>query len=161
MTANDVRKPRKTDLMTLADALAPLPFFSPQNDSSVLFQAWLRRLENDEGLLAVYDNDRPRGLCRLLTSGTFGNGAYLRLIVVVPSDQGRGLGACLLAAFEDACQSATGGCFVLTQGDNQAARQFYARNGYETVGQLPGFAGPGRTDRRLWKVSGPASICIA
>ena len=160
MPAYNVRKPTPDDLRALADVLAPLPFFSPQNDAAVLLQAWQKGLANGDGLLSVYDNDRPIGLCWFLTSGTFGNGAYLRLIVVLPSEQGKGVGSRLLAAFEKACQGSRGGCFVLTNENNRSAQEFYARNGYKVVGTLPKFAAPDRTEQILWKVM-PVQILLS
>ena len=76
----------------------------------------------------------------------------MRLIVIEPSQQSKGLGALLLAAFEKACSTAPWGCFVLTNDNNKAAQKFYLRHAYQVVGQLPGFAGPGRIDQVLWKV---------
>lgn len=151
MSGYTVQQPTASDLEDFAAAVAHLPFFSPQNDPLQLSERWRRALSEEDGLLAAYQSGKMLGLCWFLHSGTFVIGAYMRLIVVEPSQQSKGLGALLLAAFEKACSNTPGGCFVLTDVDNKAAQKFYLRHAYQVVGQLPGFAGPGRVDQILWK----------
>ena len=141
-----------TDLKAFAKSDAELPFFAPH--ATTLAQRWSRALSGGDGLPGIYENGRLLGVYRFLQSGTFVSGAYLRLITVEPAQQSKGLGALLLAAFEAACSQAHGGCFVLTSDKNLGAQQFYARHEYNVVGQLPGFAGPERSEQMLWKVLG-------
>ena len=152
LPAMEIKTPTPADLSALAHSVAGLDFFSPHNDPTQLGQVWQRGQAEGDMLLAAYEQDVPLGLCRFSASGTFGTGAYLKLIFVIPSAQGKGLGTKLLAAYESGC-SPRGGYFVLTQQTNLKAQSFYAQHGYHTVGHLSDFAAPGRTDLILWKAS--------
>lgn len=153
----EIRPPTTADITALAHAVAALDFFTPHNDPAQLAGVWHRAQAQGDKLLAVYEEDKPLGLCLLSESGTFGSGACLKLILVAPSAQGKGLGTKLLLGYERCC-SPRGGYFLLTQQNNKTAQRSYALHGYEVVGQLPGFAGPGRTDLILWKVYLPGCM---
>jgi GNAT superfamily N-acetyltransferase len=66
--------------------------------------------------------------------------AYLRLLLV--AEPGRGTGADLLRAAEDAGRSAGKHMYLLATADNSGARRFYERHGYRHVGDLPGLVQP-------------------
>jgi GNAT superfamily N-acetyltransferase len=69
--------------------------------------------------------------------------AYLRLLVVAEGKQSHGVGAALLAEAEHRARLA--GCrhlVLLVTTTNRRARAFYSRNGYQHVGNLPGFVHP-------------------
>lgn len=154
-TERHIRIPKLQDLSDIAQVVAPLQFFAPTNDPTELLRTWQRALKAGDTFLAAFDGDNPQGLCQFSSSGTFGTGAYLKLIIVVPAAQSKGVGTELLAAFENGC-SPRGGYFVLTQQSNEAAQRFYDRHGYKVVGQMLGFAAPDRTDLILWKMKVPS-----
>ena len=147
-----IRPATHEDLQHLAALLAPEPLFSAYDLSAeALEKRWCDALTRGEGILVACPEAQPVGLCWFSPSGAFALGAYLRLIAVSSSAQSQGLGAHLLAAFEDACAKLTGGWFLLTSDFNTAAQRFYQRHGYREVGQLPDFAKPGITERIFWK----------
>lgn len=91
------------------------------------------------------------GLARFSVSGQFGNGGYLRLLALRPGCEGRGVGALLLSAVEDAVRAHSAVLFLLTSDFNHGAQRFYARQGYVAAGALPDFARAGITEQIFWK----------
>jgi ribosomal protein S18 acetylase RimI-like enzyme len=84
-------------------------------------------------------------------------GTYdLYWIAVDPALQGKGVGAALLRATEEAVRSA-GGRMILVETASKpsyaATRAFYERNGYREVARVPDFYAPG--DDKVVYVSGP------
>ncbi len=84
-------------------------------------------------------------------SGQFGRGGYLRLIALRPGHGGKGVGARLLAAVEDAVRVCHPDLFLLTSDFNHGAQRFYERAGYVRVGALPDFVHAGITELIYWK----------
>jgi len=83
-------------------------------------------------VLKAVDGDRLVGAIRGIASG---DTCVVRVLVVAPDHQGRGLGARLLKAIEDAHPRAER--FELTTNMVMAGNvRFYLRNGYELVEQL-------------------------
>ena len=147
-----IRPATPEDLPALAQALAPLALFKAYGlDAAALTARFQGALERGEGLLLATDERGPAGVCWFLARGTFGTGAYLRTLALREDRQGSGLGARLLEAYEAACAQPSGGYFLLTSDFNEGAQRFYQRHGYQPVGQLPGFAVPGVTERVYWK----------
>jgi ribosomal protein S18 acetylase RimI-like enzyme len=147
-----IRPATREDLAALATALAPLPLFQAYRlDASALTARFEGALERGEGLLLATGDRGPVGVCWFLTRGTFGTGAYLRTLAVSEAQQGSGLGARLLEAYEAGCGSPPGGYFLLTSDFNTGAQRFYQRHGYRQVGQLPDFAVPGVSELIFWK----------
>lgn len=140
------------DLARLAQQLAPEPLFARYGLAPEVLQArWSRALHDGQGLLVAHVERQAVGLCWFTPSGTFGIGAYLRLIAVVGAAQKLGVGAHLLRAYEAACGNPAGGWFLLTSDFNTAAQRFYARHGYTEVGRLPDFAKAGIVEHIYWK----------
>jgi GNAT superfamily N-acetyltransferase len=114
-------------------------------------------------LLLVAEQDGAAGLsgsllgfARVLrsserTGGQFGRGGYLRLIALHPGHSGRGVGARLLSAVEDAVRTCHPDLFLLTSDFNHGAQRFYERAGYLRVGALPDFVHAGITELIYWK----------
>ena len=145
----------EVDLARLAQQLAPQPLFVRYGlDAHMLQDRWTRALHDGQGLLVAHCDSQAVGLCWFTSSGTFGVGAYLRLIAVVPTAQQAGVGAQLLRAYEAACGSPAGGWFLLTSDFNAAAQRFYTRHGYQEVGRLPNFAKAGIVEHIYWKARG-------
>jgi GNAT superfamily N-acetyltransferase len=67
--------------------------------------------------------------------------AYLRLLLVAAP--GKGVGARLLLAVEDAARQVSNHMYLLATTDNTGARRFYERHGYRHIGDLPGLVQPG------------------
>ena len=60
----EVRPPTTADITALAHAVAALDFFKPQNDPAQLAGVWQRAQAQGDKLLAVYEEDKPLGLCQ-------------------------------------------------------------------------------------------------
>lgn len=101
-------------------------------------------------------SQRLVGFARVLlgsdrASGHFGRGGYLRLIALRPGHSGRGVGARLLTAVEQAVLARHSDLFLLTSDFNHGAQRFYERAGYVRVGALPDFVSAGITELLYWK----------
>ena len=95
-------------------------------------------------------SDHVLGFAWLILRGGFGRSAYLRLILVDPAAKGAGIGAALLRELE-ARHLSPGGLLLLCTTDNVVARAFYERAGYQRVGELPGYVGPGLDETIYFK----------
>lgn len=147
-----IRPARASDLEPLARALAPLSLFTAYGlDAPKLHARFAQALERGEGLWVAEQEGTAAGVCWFLRRGAFGTGAYLRTLAVAEPLQGSGTGSGLLAAYEAQSEEPPGGWFLLASDFNTGAHRFYQRHGYREVGQLPGFAAPGVTERIFWK----------
>jgi ribosomal protein S18 acetylase RimI-like enzyme len=132
-----VRDPRADELDALAASVVAQPLL-------VRYQVTADKLARDlhaahaKGELLIADEDgAARGFAWYLPTGTFGGGAYLRLIALVPGSESRGLGAALLDEVER--RVAPRRLFLLVSHWNDGARRFYAARGYTEVGRLPAY----------------------
>jgi ribosomal protein S18 acetylase RimI-like enzyme len=142
------------DLAFLAEPLAALPLFVPYGlTGPTLRDRWAKAHAHGEGFLVAKEGAERLGLAWFLKTGTFGPGAFLKTLALMPGAQGKGVGAALLTAFEHACGLAFAGFFVMVSDFNPRAVRFYARHGYEEVGRLPGFSSPTVAEILLWKRS--------
>ena len=138
--------PGRTELPGLAARLAALPLLQRYGSDAAQLVAGLRRALTTpgSGLLVAYRTAtarQPLGLCWYLRRGTFGDGAYLRLLAVWPGAQRHGTGSLLLQTFERRCRGAPA-WFLLCAGFNAAAQRFYRTQGYQAVGALGGYVRP-------------------
>lgn len=92
------------------------------------------------------------GFAWLILRGGFGRSAYLRLILVDPRAAGQGVGGALLDQLERR-HLAPAGLILLCSTDNSAARSFYERAGYQLVGELPDYVGPGLHESIYFKAA--------
>ncbi|HEV8676051.1 MAG TPA: GNAT family N-acetyltransferase [Methylomirabilota bacterium] len=97
----------------------------------------------------------PRGLAWVIPSRILTGAAYLRLLLVAPSEQRTGLGARLLAAAENRARGGANHLVLLVTADNTGARRFYERHEYRHVGDLPDFARPGLAEALYQKALRP------
>jgi GNAT superfamily N-acetyltransferase len=147
-----VRPLSAEDVPALAAALAPLPLMARYGRTeAALARDLAAALARGEGLLAWEAGGAPRGLAWFLRGGTFGLGAYLRLIALAEGAQGGGAGAALLAAYEaEAAQAGRHG-FLLVSDFNADAQRFYERHGWSRVGAIPGLVLPDVAELVYWK----------
>lgn len=83
--------------------------------------------------------------------GAFGSAPYLKLIAVDGTRRGSGVGAALLAEYENRT-SKVGRFWTLMVSDfNDSAITFYKKHGYEKSGELPDFAREGITELLMVK----------
>jgi GNAT superfamily N-acetyltransferase len=135
-----VRDARPDELPALAAAVAEQPLL-------VRYQVVAERLARDldsacaarQLLVAEEEEGAALGFAWFLPSGTFGAGGYLKLIALVPGQEGRGTGAALLDEVERRVAASSRTLFLLVSHWNEGARRFYAGRGYAEVGCLPGF----------------------
>lgn len=141
------------DVERLAARLAGLPLLRRyRRTAGALERDLTRALERGDGLLVhAGAGHEPDGLAWYLRDGTLGLGGCLRLLAVVPGGEGRGVGAALLAAFEEAVAGWSGHAFLLVSDFNHGARRFYARHGYAQVGRLPALVAPDVDELLFWR----------
>jgi len=148
----ELRAAAAADLPALAEGLARLPLMIRYGRSAARLAADLEAaLGRGDGLLLAVEPRGVVGLAWFLRQGTFGLGAYLRLMAVLPEAQARGVGAALLAAFEDEAAAAGAHAFLLCSDFNGPAQRFYERHGWGRAGALPGLVLPGVDELVYWK----------
>lgn len=80
---------------------------------------------------------------------------YLQTIAVAPQFRGQGVGAALVQFAEARIFKDFANVFICVSGFNTRAQQFYARLGYETVGELRDYLVAGQSEILLRKTRGP------
>ena len=147
-----VRPLREEDVPALAPEVAALPLLVRYGrGAGALAGDLAAALGRGEGLVAWEEGGVARGLAWFLPAGTFGMGAYLKLIAVARSAQAGGAGAALLAAFEAEAARAGRHAFLLVSDFNAAAQRFYERRGWARVGAIPGLVLPDVAELVYWK----------
>jgi GNAT superfamily N-acetyltransferase len=141
-----------SDVVPLAEALARLPLMARYGRGAARLAADLgAALERGDGLLVWDDQGAAAGLAWFARQGTFGMGGYLRFIAVAEGSQRAGVGAKLLAAFEEEVATTSRHAFLLVSDFNEPAQRFYARHGYAQVGGVPGLVLPDVAELIYWK----------
>ena len=150
-----IRVATTSDVHELAVSVSPLPLLARYGQTaSRLEQALGAALVRGDGIL-VYDDGKLRGFAWYLSSGTFGAGAYLKLLAVSPEAQRSGIGAALLCGYESAAFATSAHAFLLVSDFNLEAQRFYQRHGYRHVGALPAFVLPDVSELIYWKPRQP------
>jgi GNAT superfamily N-acetyltransferase len=148
----ELRAATAADLVPLAAGLARLELMRRyRRDQAGLEADLASSLSRGDGLLVAAEGGQPVGLAWFLRQGTLGMGGYLRLMAVLPGAQSRGVGARLLAAFEEALAESSGHGFLLCSDFNASAQAFYERHGWTRVGVLPGLVLPDVAELIYWK----------
>jgi len=81
--------------------------------------------------------------------------AYLQTLAVKPGWRSRGVGSILLRAVEDRVFATGPNLFLYCTEDNDGARRFYEREGYQVVGRVPDLLLPGLVEVLYRKTIGP------
>jgi GNAT superfamily N-acetyltransferase len=148
----EIRAADPDDVPALAEGLARLPLLVRYGrTASGLARDLGEALERGDGLLVAVEAAAPAGLAWFLRQGTFGLGAYLKLMAVLPEAQAHGVGAALLAAFEAESAIQAGHAFLLCSDFNGPAQRFYERRGWVRVGALPALVLPGVAELVYWR----------
>jgi GNAT superfamily N-acetyltransferase len=148
----ELRDATRADLPSLADGLARLPLMVRyRRDAARLARDLAEALARGDGLLLAVEGGAVAGLCWYQPGGTLGMGGYLKLMAVLPEAQARGVGAALLAAFEEAVARVSGHGFLLCSDFNAGAQAFYERHGWARVGALPALVLPDVAELIYWK----------
>lgn len=132
--------PRAREIPALAEKLALLPLLVRyRRDARSIASDLCAAIERGESVIVWRERvgTPPAGLAWFHPEGTLAMGGYLRLLAVVPGRHRRGVGAALLAAFEDASAARCRHAFLLVSDFNDSAQRFYRRRGYAQVGRLP------------------------
>lgn len=98
---------------------------------------------------------RFAGFLLLNLQGTFAG--YIQTVGLAPEFRGQGWGEQLLAFAEARILRDHQNVFLCVSSFNQAARRFYARLGYQEVGELRDFLVAGHSEFLLRKTIGPLS----
>jgi ribosomal protein S18 acetylase RimI-like enzyme len=87
--------------------------------------------------------DEVVGFLWFVRRGAFDRSGYVRLLGVGTDWQGCGVGTQLMDFAEEILFAEDKDVFVLAFAPNKAAQHFYRRRGYEQVGTLDKYSGPG------------------
>lgn len=103
----------------------------------------LNALKDDKShLWCAIDEDSASilGCAWTVEQGAFARSEYLRLIVVAPNSQSKGIGRKLIEhiEFENKLQKRQG-LFLLVTADNQDAKEFYNALGFHYIGSIPSY----------------------
>jgi ribosomal protein S18 acetylase RimI-like enzyme len=128
------------ELSLLAERVAVQPLLTRYGATAEgLARDLARALAAGDGLIVAVDGARLVGFAWFLGTGTFGGGGYLRLITLAPGEEGRGVGARLLAEVERRVVKSARSLFLMVSHWNHAAQRFYTAHGYAHVGRVPAF----------------------
>lgn len=131
-----------------AGIAAALPFFKNYGIERLALLSSLEAAlaaRNGSEIVGAFDGTALVGMAWLLPEAGLGRAAYLRLLAVAESHQGRGVGRRLLKTLEQS-HLQRGGMLLLVTEDNLLARGFYEHLGYRLAGCLPSFLRPGRDE---------------
>ena len=112
----------------------------------------LMRNPERERYVASLDN-RIAGFVVLSMSGSLAG--YIQTICVSPGNRASGIGRLLMAHAETRVFRDTPNVFLTVSDFNAAARRFYDRLGYRTIGEIPEFLVAGRSEILMRKTRGP------
>jgi ribosomal protein S18 acetylase RimI-like enzyme len=147
-----IRDAKREDLARLAPLVADQALLQRYGMSAERLQEQLAgAIDRGEELIIVEAEGDPVGFAWFLLRGTFATGGYLRLIALVPGQEGHGYGTLLLDEMEARMAAVSRHAFLLVSHWNDAARRFYARRGYIEAGVLPAFVRPDTDEVILWK----------
>jgi ribosomal protein S18 acetylase RimI-like enzyme len=147
-----IRPARSDELAALAAAVAPQELLVRYEIGAARLAELLgEAIARGEPVIVAEQSGELRGFAWYLRTGTFGAGGYLRLIALVPGQEGRGVGGTLLDAVEADVAAHARQLFLLVSHWNEGARRFYARRGYVEVGRLPAWVRPDTDEIICWK----------
>ena len=95
----------------------------------------------------------PAGFLMISMQGAFVG--YIQLLGVARNFRGRGIGTALIEFAEQRIFRETPNVFICVSDFNQEAQGFYARMGYQKVGELKNFIVAGHAEFLLRKTIGP------
>ena len=95
----------------------------------------------------------PAGFLMISMQGAFVG--YIQLLGVAPEFRGRGVGKALIDFAEQRIFRETPNVFICVSDFNQEAQGFYAKMGYQKVGELTDFIVAGHAEILLRKTIGP------
>jgi ribosomal protein S18 acetylase RimI-like enzyme len=139
-----------------AAMVGSLPFFADYGHDRGKIEGFFQEALSTgraELLLATRAGE-PVGVAWFVSRGGFDRSGYLRLLAVAENSQRRGVGTRLMQALEEKYLS-PGGIMLLVTETNRTARAFYERLGYRTVGSIPNYVRPERTEAIYFKPALP------
>ena len=82
---------------------------------------------------------------------------YIQTMCISPAWRGKGLGSKMMAYAEGRILKDTPNVFICVSSFNHGAKRFYARLGYEEIGELKDYIVPGHSEILLRKTIAPLS----
>lgn len=98
----------------------------------------------------------PVTVVRFDPRGMMSSQPYIATLAVAPAWQGRGLGKELLFFAEARLFASAQNVFLCVSSFNEAAQRFYARNGYQKVGEFSDYFVRGASEWLMRKIKGPS-----
>ncbi len=118
------------------------------------FEQALTRLTNPAREVLIAKVEAQIVGVMILDLGGVLNG-YIQILAVHPHWRGQGVGARMIAWAEERILRQSPNVFLCVSSFNERAQRFYARLGYERVGELPDFLTVGHAEIILRKTRGP------
>jgi len=147
-----IRDARAGELAELAAAVVAQPLLSRYEVTAERLARDLQQaLDRGDPVLVAEEDGRAVGFAWFFPTGTFGIGAYLRLIALIPGLEGRGSGGALVDEMERRATLTSRHLFLLVSQWNEGARRFYRARGYQEVGTLPAFVRADTDEIICWK----------
>ena len=138
-----IRRANSQDVRACARIMAGTPLWQRYG---VTEESAARRIEQgiaSQAEIAVAESEQ--GVCGFIwysVSGAFERSGYIRLVGVQPGSHSQGIGKALMAYAEEHVFKAASDIFLLVSDFNTPARDFYKRQGYVQVGEIPGYILP-------------------
>ncbi len=135
----------------VADTLAQMPPWQTLNYSAETLANYLRRPDPVLSKFVITVDEQIEGTVCIRYPCL--RGAYLELLAIYPSQQGRGIGQQViqwLAA--EAQQASSRNLWTLVSAFNHAGQRFYQKMGFTQVGQLDDLVVPGQTELLMRKM---------
>jgi ribosomal protein S18 acetylase RimI-like enzyme len=120
-------------------------------------------LMEDATILTAAVAGQIAGFAWYALRGAWDRSAYLRLIGVLPTYQGMGIGERLMLEVEERVSGKVGEIFLLVTDSNMDAQRFYLRLGYQQVGSIPDYVVKGIAEFIFYKrlaVAGTSSADV-
>lgn len=138
-----------------ADALAAMMVtIDPWKTLGYAATSLARGMHRADAALARYAIVRDTTVGYLAIRHPWLRGSYLETIAIDPSCQGQGLGAAILAWWEERTRAVAPNLWLLVSEFNAPARRFYARHGFTEIAPLSDLVKPGTAELLLRKTVG-------
>ena len=145
MTRISINPLQACHLDACARVMASLPLWSEtyEVDPDTARERFASSLASEEEVYVALSGDEVVGFLSFVRRGAFARSGYIRLLGVRADWQARGVGTQLMDFAEDILFAEDSDVFLLTYAANEAAQGFYRSRGYEQVGVLAKYSGPG------------------
>ena len=151
MQAITFAKGKKQHLKDCKDALCQSKLGEKYFSSSGSAENVLLEGIRQGNLYVAFIGEECVGFTYIIPKGAFHSFPYLHIIAVKEEYRDRGIGKVLLDYSERIASEMADKLFLVVADYNVEAKQFYQRNGYQQVGEIPNLYRPGITEYLMAK----------